>query len=113
MCELCPVVGGAMKATTCGKWCHMICALWCPDPIGLNGGLLEGLSEVRIAQPSHCMGNLTSGQGTWQAPSRFVLEQSAAMRSAAQYLRYSACGSLPIGCQRRVMKWAPTSRCSA
>ena len=38
-----------MKATTCGKWCHMICALWCPDPIGLNGGLLEGLSEVRCA----------------------------------------------------------------
>ena len=46
MCELCPVVGGAMKATNCGKWCHMICARWCPDPIGLNGGLLEGLSEV-------------------------------------------------------------------
>ena len=46
MCELCPVVGGAMKATICGKWCHMICALWCPDPIGLNGGLLEGMGEV-------------------------------------------------------------------
>ncbi len=51
MCELCPVVGGAMKATNCGKWCHMICARWCPDPIGLNGGLLEGLSEVLTAAP--------------------------------------------------------------
>ncbi len=46
VCELCPVMGGAMKATICGKWCHMICALWCPDPIGLNGGLLEGMGEV-------------------------------------------------------------------
>ena len=38
-----------MKATNCGKWCHMICARWCPDPIGLNGGLLEGLTEVRTS----------------------------------------------------------------
>ena len=27
-CALCPNVGGAMKPTTCGNWCHVACALW-------------------------------------------------------------------------------------
>ena len=30
-CVLCPVAGGAMKRTTCGRWCHVACAQWIPE----------------------------------------------------------------------------------
>jgi hypothetical protein len=30
-CALCPVSGGAMKPTTCGKWAHVACAQWIPE----------------------------------------------------------------------------------
>ena len=30
-CVLCPVLGGAMKRTTCGRWCHVACAQWIPE----------------------------------------------------------------------------------
>ena len=41
------MLGGALKATTCGHWAHMACALWCPDAIGLDRGLLDGLDQAR------------------------------------------------------------------
>lgn len=30
-CALCPGTDGAMKRTTDGKWCHIVCALWVPE----------------------------------------------------------------------------------
>jgi len=30
-CCLCPVLGGALKRTTVGSWCHLSCALWIPE----------------------------------------------------------------------------------
>lgn len=30
-CILCPVLGGAMKRTDCGRWCHLACARWVPE----------------------------------------------------------------------------------
>jgi hypothetical protein len=30
-CALCPVRKGAFKKTTCGQWCHMVCAHWMPE----------------------------------------------------------------------------------
>lgn len=52
-CALCPVAGGALKRTTCGRWCHPSCSLWLPEPalrkdleyMGLHG-LIDGLSLV-------------------------------------------------------------------
>jgi hypothetical protein len=29
-CVLCPRVGGAMKPTPDGQWCHLLCATWVP-----------------------------------------------------------------------------------
>lgn len=29
-CVLCPRVGGAMKVTAEGAWCHLLCATWIP-----------------------------------------------------------------------------------
>ena len=35
-CALCPVVGGAMKPTDCGRWVHCACALWVPETCPLD-----------------------------------------------------------------------------
>lgn len=29
-CVLCPRLGGAMKVTAEGGWCHLVCATWVP-----------------------------------------------------------------------------------
>jgi hypothetical protein len=58
-CAMCPVVGGALKRTTCGRWCHPSCALWVPqtalDPgarhLGLRG-LIQGVGQVRSSRPA-------------------------------------------------------------
>ncbi|CAI5710062.1 unnamed protein product [Hyaloperonospora brassicae] len=31
VCELCPLRGGALKRTKCGKWVHVQCFLWIPE----------------------------------------------------------------------------------
>jgi hypothetical protein len=30
-CVLCPVLGGPLKMTTDGRWCHRVCAAWMPE----------------------------------------------------------------------------------
>ena len=52
-CPLCPILGGALKRTDCGRWAHPSCSLWLPETVldaelsyhGLQG-LLTGLSAV-------------------------------------------------------------------
>ncbi|ESQ51749.1 hypothetical protein EUTSA_v10016217mg [Eutrema salsugineum] len=41
-CCLCPVVGGAMKPTTDGRWAHLACAIWIPETC---------LSDVQKMEP--------------------------------------------------------------
>ena len=46
-CALCPVSGGLMRQTTCGRWVHAACALWTPGTwINSETGLVEGLSKL-------------------------------------------------------------------
>ena len=53
-CALCPLAGGALKRTTCGRWCHVACAAWAEemsvDPgapcHGVLRGLIQGLGAV-------------------------------------------------------------------
>ncbi|CAA7015002.1 unnamed protein product [Microthlaspi erraticum] len=41
-CCICPVVGGAMKPTTDGRWAHLACAIWIPETC---------LSDVKKMEP--------------------------------------------------------------
>uniref|UniRef100_A0A5B7CI00 Putative histone-lysine N-methyltransferase ATX2 n=1 Tax=Davidia involucrata TaxID=16924 RepID=A0A5B7CI00_DAVIN len=48
-CCLCPVVGGAMKPTTDGRWAHLACAIWIPETCLLDVKKMEpidGLSRI-------------------------------------------------------------------
>lgn len=62
-CCLCPVKGGIMKRTTCGKWCHPICALWLPETSILRDleyqhlrGLIDGIHSIHKSRmTSVCM----------------------------------------------------------
>lgn len=62
-CFLCPVKGGVMKRTTCGKWCHPICALWLPETSILRDceyqelrGLIDGIDLIHKSRmTSVCM----------------------------------------------------------
>ncbi|KAK9138608.1 hypothetical protein Sjap_009202 [Stephania japonica] len=41
-CCLCPVLGGAMKQTTDGRWAHLACAIWIPETC---------LSDIKRMEP--------------------------------------------------------------
>ncbi|CAG9807760.1 unnamed protein product [Chironomus riparius] len=44
-CELCPNKGGIFKETDCGKWVHLVCALYVP---GVAFGEVDQLSSVTL-----------------------------------------------------------------
>ncbi|MCD7457429.1 Mn(2+) transporter atx2 [Datura stramonium] len=49
-CCLCPVIGGAMKPTTDGRWAHLACAIWIPETCLSDIKKMEpidGLSRIR------------------------------------------------------------------
>ncbi|XP_050232395.1 histone-lysine N-methyltransferase ATX2-like [Mercurialis annua] len=41
-CCLCPIIGGAMKPTTDGRWAHLACAIWIPETC---------LSDIKRMEP--------------------------------------------------------------
>ncbi|CAA3024743.1 histone-lysine N-methyltransferase ATX2-like [Olea europaea subsp. europaea] len=48
-CCLCPVIGGAMKPTTDGRWAHLACAIWIPETCLTDVKKMEpidGLSRI-------------------------------------------------------------------
>lgn len=57
-CVLCPVVGGALKPTAEGAWCHVACALWTPEthvactPCGRPVGPIQGIAQVCVTSPT-------------------------------------------------------------
>jgi hypothetical protein len=54
-CCLCPVRGGALKPTDDGRWCHLVCAIWIPEPC---------ISEVSRMQPIERVNKINSKR--WQ-----------------------------------------------
>jgi hypothetical protein len=46
-CCLCPVVGGAMKPTTDGRWAHLACAIWIPETCLLDVKKMEPIDGVK------------------------------------------------------------------
>ncbi|KAK1258351.1 Histone-lysine N-methyltransferase ATX1 [Acorus gramineus] len=48
-CCLCPIIGGAIKPTTDGRWAHLTCAIWIPETCLLDIKKMEpidGLSRI-------------------------------------------------------------------
>lgn len=45
-CCLCPVVGGAMKPTTDGRWAHLACAIWIPETCLSNVKKMEPIDGI-------------------------------------------------------------------
>ncbi|XP_020218632.1 histone-lysine N-methyltransferase ATX2 [Cajanus cajan] len=48
-CCLCPLIGGAMKPTTDGRWAHLACAMWIPETCLADVKRMEpidGLSRI-------------------------------------------------------------------
>ena len=46
-CVLCPVVGGALKPTSCGRWAHVTCAMWVPETTFGDAAAMEPIGNVR------------------------------------------------------------------
>jgi len=46
-CALCPVLGGAMKPTTCGRWVHVLCAMWIPETCIVDTLRMEPVTNLR------------------------------------------------------------------
>lgn len=46
-CVLCPVAGGAMKPTTCGRWVHVLCAMWIPETCIVDTSRMEPVTNLR------------------------------------------------------------------
>ncbi|XP_029564225.1 protein Jade-3-like [Salmo trutta] len=52
-CQLCPIKGGAMKATKAGtKWAHVSCALWIPEVSIACPERMEPITKVSHIPPS-------------------------------------------------------------
>ncbi|XP_042178726.1 protein Jade-3 [Oncorhynchus tshawytscha] len=52
-CQLCPIKGGAMKATRAGtKWAHVSCALWIPEVSIACPERMEPITKVSHIPPS-------------------------------------------------------------
>lgn len=45
-CCLCPITGGAMKKTTCGRWAHLTCATWIPETCLVDIKRMEPIDGV-------------------------------------------------------------------
>ena len=54
-CALCPVSGGAMKRTTCWRWCHLQCAMWIPEAFFRSPDTNECIDILKI--PKFRFGN--------------------------------------------------------
>ena len=48
-CCLCPMAGGLLKRTTCGRWCHISCALWIPEVFFRVGSGCDAIDVSRVS----------------------------------------------------------------
>ncbi|XP_031478459.1 histone-lysine N-methyltransferase TRX1-like isoform X2 [Nymphaea colorata] len=47
-CCLCPVVGGALKITTDGRWAHLTCAMWIPETCLVDVKKMEPIDGLNM-----------------------------------------------------------------
>ncbi|WOK95128.1 histone-lysine N-methyltransferase TRX1-like [Canna indica] len=45
-CCLCPVIGGAIKPTTDGRWAHLTCAMWIPETCLIDVKRMEPIDGI-------------------------------------------------------------------
>lgn len=68
-CCLCPVSSGLLKRTTCGRWCHISCALWIPEVFFRVSDGCDAIDVSRISGSRygrHCQycSDSSSGSGS-------------------------------------------------
>lgn len=65
------VMGGVMKPTACGRWCHSACGLWTEETrLDAERGVITGVQEVRVG---------VSAEGRGGAGRRCVLLKACIM----------------------------------
>ena len=52
VCCLCPVAGGPLKKTSCGKWAHLPCAIWTPETSIRDTDAMEPIEDVLLIHRS-------------------------------------------------------------
>jgi hypothetical protein len=103
-CALCPIPGGALKRSTDGRWCHVMCALWCEGTWISNLSRMGPIELTETISAQLAAQSMSSGEELrcllWRKPGyetilakMQVIENETAMGDPIPLPRYDTTGS--------------------